>query len=244
MTQALRFGVGTPSDVRSSIWRLWGNGDDLYLASRSLAGDVKISFHKSGICRIAQPSSSPRAPYARWKLSPEVLPSCSRVFSILVPPILAKLPMHDRLRDNKSVTLAPAPGDNFKIIFGIYLSGPWITAQDLLALPRDRQLVIHGCLRLKTKLAWLTSYIDEFRVHIELPVIKHYLSEIRVPTRSMMGDVGGFVHLFQFGDGITVPYVTDVQLGREHLFVSETEPKKKKWTKIVTNPTKPPSAAG
>jgi hypothetical protein len=242
MAQALRFGVGTPSDVRSSIWRLWGNGDDLYLASRSIAGDVKISFHKSGICRIAQPSSSPRPPYARWKLGPEILPSCSRIFDILVPPILAMLPRLEILRDTKPVILVPTPGDKFKIIFGIYLSGPWITAQDLLALPRDRQLVIHDCVRLKTKLAWLTSYVDEFRVHIELPVIKHYLSEIRAPIRSTRDDAGGFVHLFQTV-GVTVPHVADVQLGREHLFVSETVPKKK-WVKITTNPTKPPSPAG
>jgi hypothetical protein len=168
-----------------------------------------------------------------------VFPDFLYISSTYLSPMLPRI---ERLRDTKPVILVPTPGDKCKIIFGIYLSGPWITAQDFLSIPRDRQLVIHDCVRLKTKLAWLTSYVDEFRVHIELPVIKHFLSEIRAPIRSTTADVGGFVHLFQTVD-VTVPYVTDVQLGGEHFFVSETRAKNK-WVQIITNPTKPPSAAG
>jgi hypothetical protein len=55
---ALRFAVGEPGR-RGTIWRLWANSgtDDVYLASRQTAGEVKISFHQSGDWRmqIVQP---------------------------------------------------------------------------------------------------------------------------------------------------------------------------------------------
>lgn len=50
---ALRFAVGEPGR-RGTIWRLWANRDtdDLYLASRNTAGEMKVSLHQSGDWRM------------------------------------------------------------------------------------------------------------------------------------------------------------------------------------------------
>ena len=50
----LRFSVFDASVGHSAVWRLWiTRPGDLYLASRAAAGSVKVSFHRSGICRYA-----------------------------------------------------------------------------------------------------------------------------------------------------------------------------------------------
>ena len=52
-----RFAVGGPNDQRSAVWRLWRHGNrskaDVFLAPRSLAGALKVSFHQSGEIRDA-----------------------------------------------------------------------------------------------------------------------------------------------------------------------------------------------
>jgi hypothetical protein len=50
----LRFGIKNSLGYVSNIWRLWVTSHgDVYLATRSMAGIEKYSFHKSGICRSA-----------------------------------------------------------------------------------------------------------------------------------------------------------------------------------------------
>ena len=50
---ALRFAVGEPG-LRGTVWRLWASRDtdDVYLASRQTAGEVKVSLHDSGDWRL------------------------------------------------------------------------------------------------------------------------------------------------------------------------------------------------
>lgn len=53
----LRFAVGTHDGPRTAVWRAWKHGNaeksDVFLAARSLAGILKISFHESGEIRDA-----------------------------------------------------------------------------------------------------------------------------------------------------------------------------------------------
>lgn len=46
-TKGIRFAVGEPGGARSSVWRVWMNDrrDDVYIAARSLASEVKVSLH-------------------------------------------------------------------------------------------------------------------------------------------------------------------------------------------------------
>jgi len=239
----IRFAVGDKTDIRSSVWKLWGQKDELYLASRNLAGQIKISFHKSGIARIAKPASGPRPALSRWKFERGSLEPLSRIFSILVPPRLTKFAIQDRLRDDKKVICVPIPNVHSKTIFGISLAGPHITAKDILALPRDKvELRVHGCIKLKTRCAWLTSYVDDFRPHIELPVIRHYLSMVRAPAKSIFVAGNGYAHLFD-KDNKRGPMVTDVQLGREH-FVETSDQIGAKMVAIINDPPKPKAKKG
>ena len=52
-----RFALGSPMGPRSAVWKVWRHTNrrkaDVFLAARSLASAVKISFHESGEVRDA-----------------------------------------------------------------------------------------------------------------------------------------------------------------------------------------------
>lgn len=48
----VRFAVGTPHSRSSNSWRLWVNGDDIYVACRDNFREFKVSLHASGIWRL------------------------------------------------------------------------------------------------------------------------------------------------------------------------------------------------
>ena len=56
MGKALRFCIGEPTGSHSTSWKIWSHGNDVYLSSRALASDVKVSLHESGLCQFSETS--------------------------------------------------------------------------------------------------------------------------------------------------------------------------------------------
>ena len=91
----LRFAVSNQSLGRSAIWRLWiTRHGDLYLATRGTASHIKVSFHRSGICRYAFTKKHGAAPsmpdrvMQRWARPPVPKPdtnSFARLAWLAVP---------------------------------------------------------------------------------------------------------------------------------------------------------------
>jgi hypothetical protein len=88
----IRFAVGSPDEYRSAIWRLWVQGNDVYLAARVLTGFIKISLHRSGIWRLAwtdqsgirTQGSSDRVE-ARWQRPQEFRQGWTQGPAVIVP---------------------------------------------------------------------------------------------------------------------------------------------------------------
>jgi hypothetical protein len=51
--QTLRVVVGTEFGPRSAVWRIWTQKNEVYVAPRSLGGEIKTSLHASGRWRRA-----------------------------------------------------------------------------------------------------------------------------------------------------------------------------------------------
>lgn len=50
----IRFAAGTENGLRSTVWKLYtGSDESIYLQSRMMGSDTKISFHKSGSCQFS-----------------------------------------------------------------------------------------------------------------------------------------------------------------------------------------------
>lgn len=54
MIKALRFGIGEPNLRRSTVWKLWTNKNDVYLASRVVGSELKVSLHELGSCQFSR----------------------------------------------------------------------------------------------------------------------------------------------------------------------------------------------
>lgn len=46
-----RFATGSRSGPRSTIWKVWIQGDEAYIASRMFGSEMKVSLHSSGVCQ-------------------------------------------------------------------------------------------------------------------------------------------------------------------------------------------------
>jgi hypothetical protein len=212
----IRFAVGSRDDLRSSVWRLWAKGDDLYLAARSFASQTKISFHRSGICRVALNSISPRPALARWRRGPEIFAGMQHAFCIAVPPSLTQRPLRDRLPDNKPAIFVPPPKPGTKVIFRILISGKWYRRADFLRLPSHKRFEILGCITLNKELAWLICFDDGFSQQ-EHEFIQGEFDKIQIHVKqgkSVTG-LGACAHLFETRKSLA--FLTDFQLGEENL---------------------------
>lgn len=94
----LRFVVGTEEGPWSGTWIAWANQGkgDVYVANRSIAGDLKVSLHQSGECRFALTSQHLKKPNAiagpddrkpvAWQMTENVgMPGVSRPLAINIP---------------------------------------------------------------------------------------------------------------------------------------------------------------
>jgi hypothetical protein len=212
----IRFAVGGREDVRSSVWRLWARGNDLYLAARSFAGTSKISFHQSGINRFAVNSKTARPPLISWSRPPEIFPGWTVAFAILIPPNITLLPLKDMLRDNKPVQFMVPPRPGTKAIFQIVLSNKAAQEEDMMRLPADKKVTIHGRIEMRRELAWLVSFYDIFTPQEQITVTDHF-KKIKIhlkPGSTGEGIHTAFAHLLETGSR---SFLTDIQLGRENL---------------------------
>lgn len=95
-TDALRFYIADEHDrPRSSLWRAFCHGDDVYLAPRKIGGALKLSIHRDGNCQYGTTRhyvQKARAqgidafpPLARWRRPPTPESGAFHVASILFP---------------------------------------------------------------------------------------------------------------------------------------------------------------
>jgi hypothetical protein len=91
---ALRIAVVDDDRLLSSVWRVWSNGDDVYVAVRSVAGEFKTSLHASGKFRHAfvtdAASARLRGPdkdraTSKWTRQAEQVPGGTLLMQIIIP---------------------------------------------------------------------------------------------------------------------------------------------------------------
>jgi hypothetical protein len=73
-----RFALGSSDDQLSSAWRLWTQGDEAYLATRTFVSVAKLSMHSNGywqfgIEKLAVPYRRPASYRTGWVRGPGVL---------------------------------------------------------------------------------------------------------------------------------------------------------------------------
>jgi hypothetical protein len=222
LAREIRFAVGSREDVRSSIWRLWANGDDLYLAARSFAAASKVSFHKSGIYRYAANSDTPRPALLTRRRKTEIFPGWTVVFAILIPPRITAQPLKDVLRNNKPVVFISEPISGRKAVIQILLSGKPIQGEGLARLLADPKITVLDRIEMPTQTAWLTSFYDAYTTKEQAAFMDHFNKlKIHLKPGQTGAGLSASLHIFELADR---PFLVDIQLGKENLDFGQRGP--------------------
>ena len=219
MAREIRFAVGRGGDLRSSVWRLWANKDDLFLAARSLAGRSKISFHASGVCRYAVVSRTPRPPIDRWT-RPHPIQGITPVIEIVVPDFQVANAFHDKMPPaEKKLELIEGPAKGHKQIIRIFLTDQDFTEADVLMIPRSSPLSFHGHVYLSRKMAWLVSFGAQLQ-QAEREFIAKMVTTTKINLKpgSSPDGLRAQMHIIETA---APRRIVDIQLGPGNVFVEE-----------------------
>lgn len=218
MAKEVRFAVGSRDDVHSSVWRLWANKSELYLAARSSAGLSKISFHSSGICRWALVSSTPRPPIHSWRRQTEMKPGITPLFTIIVPALKLDEHLPDKLPPaHKPTVFVEPPDPGFKILVQLLLTKSTFAEVDFLKLPRQSPITFVGHVQLTHEIAWLIAYADHLAEH-EQDWAEHLVRTTKIqlkPGGSKDDITFGQIHSLEMS--LKPPAIVDLPVGRGNI---------------------------
>ena len=154
---AIRWAVGSPSGLRSSTWRLWGDKKgDIYVAVRILVGMTKVSFHRDGRCQVgftdnyaataARLFGVPSRHWEKWRLPADPV---VRVLQVLVP--------HSELRsfadrNPRDITWLPTPPEGSVAVVSIIVSAQ---GSELQLRSGAHPVIAIGNLQASTRTTWV-----------------------------------------------------------------------------------------
>lgn len=214
----IRFAVGSRDDLRSSVWRLWGKSNDLFLTARSMAGESKISFHASGMYRYAIVSQTPRLPIYRWTRPAPSPQGVTLIFNVIVPPASVDIGFRDVLPPpQKRLELVDAPIGDATTIISVLLTEPDFREADVLTLPSVSPTKTHGRVNLTREAAWLVSYSIEYTPE-ERSYADGLISSAKITVNP--GDNITAARLLVFKDTVP-PSMIDLYVGPENIYIGE-----------------------
>ena len=224
LKKTLRFGVGSPDEYRSAIWRVWVQGNDVYAAARKISALIKFSLHRSGKWRLAWTESSgvksqrsgERAE-EKWTRPDPFRPGWTQGPSIIVPHSGVKRPFaHDPEDDLRNILWIPTPAPGARhhvtILFAASDAPPdsWAT----ITRPDDQRL---GVLDLRNGDKILVTQRENPMVAKESTWVYGLVKETRINYEKPDPGVAG-ASVFSAGtDDAGFPYAIDVALGWENV---------------------------
>ncbi|MDF2926591.1 MAG: hypothetical protein K0R57_5505 [Paenibacillaceae bacterium] len=140
----LRFSIGEPKSIRSSVWKVWVNKSDIYILTRMLGSDSKVSLHESGQCQWSRNFDSvakfTNAPIrnrdrhiVKWNLPIVNEGEAKHIFRIIIPRSeLREINIEENL---KKVRWLPLPRTGHAVQIECYITQPLLSAPDTASSP-------------------------------------------------------------------------------------------------------------
>ena len=221
---ALRFAVGNPNEYRSSIWRLWVEANDVYLASRFAARLLKFSLHQSGIWRLAWTSESGvKAKDSndrvekRWQRPAEFYPGWVQGPSVIVPYTNIEKSFEHNKKPylNKVIwVLPPTPGNKHHLT--ILFVDSSATQESWKRALRHNDLVL-GSLGLRNGNKVVLSQREVPMVEKEYSYVNFTKNDMKITYDSIVPEVFGSSLWAHGTDDNGHPCVMDLALGWENV---------------------------
>ena len=225
----LRFAVGSPENCKSWVWRMWVNGDDVYLGARNALQAFKVSLHKSNIWRIAfveelkrNNSESDRIIF-RWKRPGEFAPGWTPSIAILVSSIDAKKPFKNmKIEDSRIQWFGPPSAKN-KLIFKVLFSKPETSDDDFKKIIISGDKLVGKLLKKSGEVAWLVLREDPL-TEIEIGKITDIMEKTKIHLKKSSSDnfltdaTRALLVVSESNPSLsTQPTILDISLGKENV---------------------------
>ncbi len=124
-----RFCVGSKSGSKSSIWKVWVQGDEAYIASRMFGSELKISLHSSGLCQWSMTDSwmtrtgvtkNSDRHIVRWRVPEQADLKANLIFRVQIP--ISELRQIDPPLGGKRVFWISGAPEGSTIQFAFYIT--------------------------------------------------------------------------------------------------------------------------
>lgn len=228
------FGIGDATGMHSSVWKVWVQGDEMYAAQVSgYKPVVKLSVHKSGVCRLANVESAtmdiswdqdrdPRVS-KRW-LIPPVGGGGDWVgcFALRVPnlPVVRRFALAEVVAESKQsrvVLIKPAPPRCAVVIMFVRTPSAEGEVPTLSAQPQS----VIGFLDLRSgPRIWILRTVQALSAE-ELATWRRHFASVRVSGPEPGEAVFGVLML---PTTHAFPAISEVALGRENFVGQGVEP--------------------
>lgn len=224
----IRLAVGHPGAIHSSIWRIWVQGDEIYVAAREYINFIKFSLHSSGIYRFAsvkerdleKPLSSDSDPrvMGRWTRPKPFKKGWTQCMDIYVPSVkvIKRFSVKKFSGFNVNVKWIPKPKILHKIQVTFLLAEN--ESQDIMSILKDDDTVLGSLVLRNSKKLWVVSHIEIMGIE-EAKYTQNLVNKMNINYKENPGGV--FATVFDIDTGSPYPKVTNVALGRENIYVKD-----------------------
>lgn len=221
---ALRFAVGSPTEYRSAIWRMWAERDDVYLAARVMGGWIKLSMHRSGIWRLAWTAQSGiRAQGSsdrvgeRWQRPPEFRAGWIQGPAVIVPNTGIERPFtHVTDAERIPIVWSPTPKPGHKLHFTLLFASADASPESWQTVFRAGDKVV-GTLTLRNRSMVALSRREVPMVEKESSYIIGFVADMKINYAQDVPEACE-ASVFTAGtDDAGHPYILDMPLGWENV---------------------------
>jgi len=230
-TNVIRFAVGSPETLQSHVWRVWVQKDEIYIGTRGMKMNWKVSLHKSGIWRIAtvkelhSPDVDSDRVIVKWRRPKEDSAGWIPSVNILVSSVGPEKPLAAFSYKESKIEWFTPPKKGKKLIFKIFLSVPAVSldsGNNLLVQHGYR--VIRSMKKLNGETVWFV--MAELDVDaVEYEKIKQVIAKTKIniaPTKNKNPVKNARALLIISDDeptSLNQPTILDIALGKENVFI-------------------------
>lgn len=221
------FAVGSPENIQSWVWRMWVQGDDVYLGARNALRIFKVSLHKSNIWRMAFVKELKRDDKSdrliqRWTRPGEFTPGWTPSIGILISSIDAKRPFKKtKVEDSRFQWFSPSSNRN-KLLFKVLISKPGLSEADLTTVLIQGDQLVGKLLKRNGEIAWLVVR-EDLLTPIEVEKITDVMENTKIYLKpgspeDSVGDSRALLVVSEDYPSISnQPTILDIALGKENL---------------------------